>query len=157
MKIHYLASLGIIFSLISTASFAGACSLEGKRVQTVNVSIAGSEIDDWDVVGDDIHTLRLPNGYKLGVRVEPTSYEKYKEMIARSGKAAYDELVKLSIFDMNSEKPKMLSYSWVGTNSRQSNPVPVVTGSDLSNSSKRMDFWLHKSICMRLSDIQPTR
>lgn len=105
-----------VVTLISCSAFAhAACD-----VQSVAVLSASSELARWDVVSDEIRPVGLPNGFQLGVKIEPASAEKNREFAEKmKGLAEPVELVKITLYDLAGTRPRQLTYNWGGVNSRQ--------------------------------------
>lgn len=124
-----------VFVLLVTGSAAYAnCIRDGARTQSVALVVDGRQIDRWDIQSSGIHRVRLPHGFDLGLQIEPATAEKYRELLAKTGWRAVDELVKITLLDMAREPPAELSTTWGGANSQQgfgprggANGVPRLT------------------------------
>ncbi|MRW89315.1 hypothetical protein GJ699_04900 [Duganella sp. FT80W] len=88
-------------------------------VQSVEVSSGKLEVGRWDVVSPEIHRLTLPNGFALGLQIEPASPEKSKEIAKKLAGYPPVEWVKISLYDLRGPQPKQLTYTWGGANSYQ--------------------------------------
>ena len=133
-------------AIVSASSGASAsCSDDGKRTQSVWLSSEGKHLELWEPAPSDIHRTRLPGGFVVGIQIEPTSSEKYRELFAKF--RAFDEMVKISIYDVNGDTPKLLSTTWGGANSKQgfgarggANGIPVL--------GDQIELWLHYPACV---------
>ncbi len=134
--------IGLTLVSASVPSFA-SCAVDGKPSESVHLSIQGTSIDRWDTVHGQIHRVRLPSGYQVGVRIDPTTEEKYRELLTKM--PAVDELVKITLFDMNGAKPAQISETWGGTNSTQGLRAQ---GADTSITAKsdQFELRLHKPV-----------
>jgi hypothetical protein len=140
----YTAILAV--GLLSTALDASAsCMADGTRTQSVWLSSEGKQLERWEPVPGQIHQVKLPGGFIAGIQIDPTTPEKYRELLTRV--RSFDEVVKISIFDMNEVTPKPLSTTWGGANSKQgfgphggANGVPAL--------GDQIELWLHKPVCV---------
>lgn len=126
---------------------AASCAQDGQRTQSVAVSVEGRQLERWEVVMGDIHHVRLPRGFDLGIRIDPTTPEKYRETFAKTQWRGVDELVKITLLDMSSTPPGELSVTWGGANSKQgfgprggANGVPTLID--------QIELWLHNPVCV---------
>jgi hypothetical protein len=144
--IRYVAS-AIASCWIASASWA-SCMIDGRASQGVWLTVEGKHLERWEPVGSEIHRVRLPKGFELGVKIEPATQEKYRELFARHSMRGIDEAVKIDLYDMSdSAAPKLISTTWGGANSKQgfgprggANAVPVM--------GEQVEFWFHKSVCV---------
>ncbi|MDX2221057.1 MAG: hypothetical protein SF172_18730 [Burkholderiales bacterium] len=116
-------------------------------MQTVRLSTEGMKDFRWKPVPGQTHAVTLPNGFKLGLLIEPATAEKYRESMQRFGGKAADELVRIELFDLSGAEPKSLSITWGGANSHQgfgpkggANGVPAM--------GQQISLWLHKPLCI---------
>ncbi|MCB5228169.1 hypothetical protein JAO78_015270 [Alishewanella sp. 16-MA] len=106
----------VFFSYTQTAMAALDCKSDGSREQVVYASAASEQISSWKP-GAGIHKLTLNNHFAIGVKVEEASAEYYAK---RFGQDEYvPELVKITFYDMNTDRPKELTHTWAGANSVQ--------------------------------------
>jgi hypothetical protein len=115
-------SVASFFIALGSASAAADCWNNAERVQSVYVHSGAKELGHWNVDSAEIHRVQVPNGFEVGIQIEPATDEKYQEILARLERAnatAISELVKISLYDMRSQPPKLLTYTWGGTNSYQ--------------------------------------
>jgi hypothetical protein len=89
-----------------------------EREQLVYVHSGAEELSHWIVKSSELHRVRLPNGFDLGLQIEAATKEKYQEVLSR--RPAASELVKITLFDMKSTPPRRLTQTWGGSNSFQS-------------------------------------
>ena len=108
-----LGILGLVF-----ASSAWACDPQtGERVQNVVADWNGDHLARWTTDSAEPEVLDLPNGLKVGIRIEEATPEKYAEL--KSSMAHVTELVSIVLYDMESTPPRELSQTWGGANSIQ--------------------------------------
>ncbi len=113
-----LSTLLLGFSAAITVQPANACNSDtGSRDQMVMLSVSGKSINSWAVTSDEIKSVVLPNGFKLGIKIEPADQDFYKEQAEKS--KFVGEFVKISLFNISGDSPKLLTYTWGGTNSIQ--------------------------------------
>ncbi len=140
-----------IFVSVTLLTIAGvaqaSCPSEGKGVQTVRLSTEGMNDFRWRPSAGEIKPVALPNGFKLGLRIEPATAEKYREWLQRSGDKAMGEMVRIELFDLSGAESKLLSNTWGGANSRQgfgpkggANGVPAM--------GQQVSLWFHKPVCV---------
>jgi hypothetical protein len=140
-----LKQFGFAACLVGATNLAFAsCTTDGKTSQAAFLSVEGKTIERWEPIGSELHRVKLPQGFELGLRIEPATPEKYRESFARFPKPAIDELVKIDLFDVSGATPVNVSTTWGGANSRQgfgprvgANGVPVI-----------IELWLHKPTCV---------
>lgn len=142
--IKYIIS-AIVTCCISSPTWA-SCLSDGKSSQRISLSIAGQEFEQWEVDGSSIRNVLLPKGFKLGVKIEPATGDVYRRSLKNSSKGA-SELVKISLYDMSADSPKMLSTTWGGSNSIQSFG-PRGGANRVSAMGEQVDFWFQKAICI---------
>ena len=112
------SSLLLGFSAALAAQSANACDWNtGNRDQMVVLSVNGKDINTWTVKSDEVKSVTLPNGFKLGVKIEPADQEFYKKQAEKL--KFVDESVKITLFNVSGDSPKLLTYTWGGTNSIQ--------------------------------------
>src|SRR5689334_8967222 len=69
----------VLFSALLAVSGAHAnCVSDGGRTQSVALFVDGRQVDRWDIEARDVHRVRLPQGFELGLRIEPATAEKYR-------------------------------------------------------------------------------
>jgi len=113
-----ISSFILGLSAVLVAQSAAACdNKSGNREQMVVLSANGKDVVSWTVKSDEIKSVTLPNGFKLGVKIEPADQEHYAKQ-AKISKFV-DESVKITLFNVSGNSPKELTYTWGGTNSIQ--------------------------------------
>ena len=113
-----LLSVLVGVAAIAAPTLSQACDREsGAREQTVDLSWGSERVKTWSATSSEIEPVTLPNGFELGVRVEPATTEKYNEALANS--AHVSELVRIRLFDLNGRDPVLLTHAWGGANSLQ--------------------------------------
>lgn len=111
-----ILSLGLLASF--AAQHALCCEREsGDRAQRVFLSFNNQPLKDWIASSGHVETLDLPNGFRLGVEILPTSAEKYSMLFLSAQHVP--ELVQISLFDMSLTPPRKLTTTWGGSNSIQ--------------------------------------
>ncbi|MEO8385871.1 MAG: hypothetical protein ABI583_11560, partial [Betaproteobacteria bacterium] len=155
-----LCSFSIVFGACNAAA---SCLTSGERTQSVTLSSGGMGIDDWEVYSAEIHRTKLANGFELGLQIEPATKAKYGDLLKTAKKfgelvkvnktPAYDELVKISVYDMSGETPKLLTSTWGGANSMQG--YGPKGGADRVDAvgEPGINLWLHKAVCVTATDI----
>lgn len=113
-----LALLLCCLSTAIAAPLATACDREtGERPQSVQLSWNGQSLKQWTAAEAHVEAIDLPNGFHLGVRVEPADREKYEILFLTAHHVP--ELVKITLLDLGAKEPRVLSTSWGGSNSVQ--------------------------------------
>ena len=113
-----ISSFIFAFSTVLVAQSATACdNVSGNREQIVVLSANGKDVDSWIVKSDEIKSVMLPNGFKLGVKIEPADQEHYAKQ-AKISKFV-DESVKITLFNLSGNSPTQLTHTWGGANSIQ--------------------------------------
>ena len=139
--------IAILAAGLLSAAFdvSASCTTDGTRTQSVWLSSEGKQLERWEPTPGQIHQVRLPGGFVVGIQIDPTTPEKYRELFTKV--RSFDELVRISIFDMGQTPPKPLSTTWGGANSKQgfgprggANGVPAL--------GDQIELWLHKPVCV---------
>jgi hypothetical protein len=111
---------GVLMGLIalSAPTRALGCDAQtGERVQWAFLDWNGQNIDIWEVVSAEPKRFVLPNGFELGLSIEPAAPDKYAADW-REGRHV-PELVKVTLFDSAAVPPTRLTFNWAGANSFQ--------------------------------------
>ncbi len=156
MKSPVGVALSCIAALLICGPTAARCFRDGERSQSVALSSGGKSIDRWDVDPNEIHRTTLANGFTVGLRIEPATAEKYRELLARSGAVAVDELVRISVYDMSETQPKLLTLTWGGANSRQGYGPRGGADRAVALGEPGIELWLHKAVCVGADGIAKT-
>jgi hypothetical protein len=143
MRHAIFLALSLLFGSLS--AFAD-CAEKGMRTQSVSLSVEGKRLETWLPVPGEIRRRRLPGGFELGIQIDPTTPEKYRELFAKHDLRGFDELVKISLYDMNGAAPKLVSTTWGGANSLQGfGRRGGANGVDMSD---QIELWFHKPVCI---------
>lgn len=111
-----LAAAAIAASLLFASASTVACDESGNRIQRVYAASGGVHLKDWIVRSSEAEEVEMPNGFKVGVSIEPAAASKY----ASVGREFAPELVRISLLDLTpGEAPRELTYTWGGANSIQ--------------------------------------
>lgn len=144
--------LAVILFTATLNCFA-SCWKDGAPTQTVSLSVQGRDVDRWEPVMGEVHRVRLPAGFELGIQIDETTEEKYREILTRSNWRGVDEMVKITLLDLTSASPATLSTTWGGVNSKQgfgprggANGVPELRD--------QIELWFHKPQCVTLQTLQ---
>jgi hypothetical protein len=85
----------------------------------VILSVGDRYLTHWSVVDGETRPVVLPNGFRLGIRIEPASQQEYARW-ARGENAHYlPEMVAITLFDLTTPVPRELTHTWGGANSLQ--------------------------------------
>ena len=142
----FVAIASVSISLCVSAS----CMTDGKRTQSVVLSVEGKALEVWQPAPGETRNVRLPGGFVVGVQIDPTSPEHYRALLTKA--RAFDELVKISIYDANGEIPKLLSTTWGGANSKQGfGPRGGANG--IPQLGDQIELWLHYPVCVTAETI----
>jgi hypothetical protein len=108
--------VAVAISVVCASTPALACDESGNRAQRVYASSEGRSLKNWVVGSAEVEVVELPNGFRLGISIEPAAPSDYA-----SSKSEYvPELVRISLFDISSEgSPRELTSTWGGANSIQ--------------------------------------
>ena len=121
---------------ISTAH--AACVPE----QRVVVEADSKQIAQWVGLSTNQHEVVLANNFKLGLKVEAASRERYETILAQTKQASFAELVKISLYDLTADKPRLMTTTYGGSNSLQ--------GYGLKGGAARVDELGTSGITLRL-------
>ena len=140
-------TVAFLAMLLTVSDAYANCVRDGSRTQSVVLFVEGRQIDRWDVTSNAIHRVRLPQGFELGLQIEPATPEKYRELLARTKWRSVDELVKITLLHMGTVPPQELSTTWGGANSKQgfgprggANGVPQLID--------QIELWFHNPVCV---------
>lgn len=103
--------------LLMTPLAGQACDLDtGERQQRVYLSWNNERLQHWIVEDGSIHSVELPNGFEVGIRIE----DAMGEMLERHKDLAYlYETVRITLYDMSETPPRKLTHTYGGANSIQ--------------------------------------
>jgi hypothetical protein len=111
-------------ALVFTAAAALVCPtllacnpVSGEREQLVFLEWNGRTIEQWEVRSPDMQRIELPNGFQLGLTIEPAPLDTYVRIWADGQHAS--ELVKIALFDLGGDTPRRLTSTFGGVNSVQ--------------------------------------
>lgn len=163
MRTALIFALGCISVGFGASSAVASCLTTGERTQSVSLSSGGKDIEEWEVNSNEIHRTRMANGFQLGLQIEPATAEKYGELLKTAEKygellkntnpPAYDELVKISLYDMRGATPKLLTSTWGGANSKQGYGPRGGADSVKAIGEPGIVLWLHKAVCVKSEDL----
>ena len=142
---QFYFACSLIFASIPTF----ACDIfTGERSQLITLSANGNNIDNWQVDTNAIKNIALPNGFALGVKIEPATKAKYTELA--KAWPHMPEMVKITLYDMTANTPRQLTYTWGGANSIQG--YGALGGADRVNvlGSPGIKLILHKASCAKI-------
>lgn len=112
----------LLHGLLATATLLAlpvhACDPDtGERSQRVVLDWNGSEVKTWKISPGAIEPVELPNGFKLGVRIDPATDAFYSKQ--RTKWRHPPEMVRIELFDLSTQQPRSLTHTWGGANSQQ--------------------------------------
>ncbi|NMP31053.1 hypothetical protein HII17_05695 [Thalassotalea sp. M1531] len=109
--------IAILVLLFANASYGAlGCDSNGIRNQTVYATEGNTQIGSW-MPGEEIYKLTLKNEFNLGIKIEAVPSEYYA---AKFKEHEYvPELVKITLYDLDSTNPKELTHTYGGANSVQ--------------------------------------
>ncbi|WP_394780086.1 hypothetical protein [Undibacterium sp.] len=134
-------------TLFHSASTFAACGQ-----QSVWLSSGWVDIENWINNPAEIHRTKLVNGFELGLQIEPAPAEKYRELFKQMKETEFDELVKITVYDMGGQEPKMIGRTWGGANSKQGYG-PRGAAQKIPEIGLGISLWLHKAACIRAQDV----
>ena len=144
-------SIIVTVVLMSCGAYAD-CVHDGSRTQSVSLSVEGRQIDRWEITSGAVHRVRLPQGFELGLQIEPATAEKYRELFEKTKWHGISELVKITLLDLSVVPPLELSTTWGGANSKQgfgprggANGVPVLLD--------QIELWFYNPVCVTSNTI----
>ncbi len=145
-------TLVVLATLLTMSGAYANCILDGSRTQSVALFVEGRQIDRWDIASSETHRVRLPQGFELGLQIEPATAEKYREILAKTKWRSVAELVKITLLDMSTVPPQELSTTWGGANSKQgfgprggANGVPKLID--------QIELWIQNPVCVGTDSI----
>ncbi len=148
--IRYLVC--VVISCCTVSSSWASCMVDGKSKQNIFITVEGKEPILWEDVKTDIRQLVLPNGFKLGVKIEPATAEKYRELMKQTSSKGFDELVKINLYDMDASSPKLLSTTWGGANSEQGFG-PRGGANRVNAMGQQVTMLFHKPACVTADSV----
>jgi hypothetical protein len=109
--------IAILVLLYANASYGTlGCDNNGISNQTVYATEGNTQIGAW-MPREEIHKLTLKNEFNLGIKIEAVSSEYYAAKFKEN--EYVPELVKITLYDLDSTNPKELTYTYGGANSVQ--------------------------------------
>lgn len=108
----------IPIALMLAANPAASCDeATGERQQLVFLDWNGQHVGDWIAEPGDMQSIRLPDGFQLGIRLDQTAPD---AIPPGADHGSYKpELVQINVFDMSTPDPVRLTTTYGGTNSIQ--------------------------------------
>ena len=144
-----MKKLGLL--LLLTLPFAQnsvACDPQtGERVQKVYAEWNDKNLGLWDVESNKPKTFELSNGLKLGIQIEETTAEKYKEL--KDAWPHTPEMVSIRLLDMGTTPHKQLTMTWGGANSIQGYSDKGGADRVEELGSPGLTLHLMKAVCVR--------
>ncbi len=102
-------------SLFTAQAALGECS----TTQSVEVKVGDKQVAAWKGVSNEMHSMVMANGFKLGLKVEQASRESQEKWLARGKSNTTAELLRISVYDLGAEKPRLITYTYAGVNGKQ--------------------------------------
>ena len=117
----------------------------------------GEYHEAWKAEPGEIKALSPPNGFALGIQIQPVSDSVYRDRLKK--RTAVPELVEIVWFDLGGEQPQRLRSVGGGSNSLQSyqtSSVDETPPNEMDDAS--LTLWLQKTSCITLQDLdkEPT-
>ena len=149
MILRLIVSLLCATTLLVTQNAHGDCN----AVQSIEVKVGDKQIAAWKGLSDEMHSMVMANGFKLGLKVEAASRESYDQWLKRSKSQTMPEMLRISVYDLSNDKPRLITYTYGGANGRQ--------GYTPKGGAARVDevgepgitLHLHKQICLNAAAI----
>jgi hypothetical protein len=91
----------------------------GVSQQTITLSVGDQYLAHWTVVAGETREVVLPNGFRLGIKIEPASQEEYADLARRMEARYVPEMVEITLFDLTTPVTSELTHTWGGANSIQ--------------------------------------
>lgn len=105
-SLHVSIVLGLAAVVVAPSLLA--CDMaSGERKQLVFLEWDDRSIEHWAVESSEIHRVELPNGFELGLKIEPAPAEMHAERWAKGQHSP--EMLKVSLFDLGGATPKCLA------------------------------------------------
>ena len=117
--------------------------------QRVYAYSGSTQLEGWNVDPNAVHREKLPNGYTVGVKIEPVAASVYRSTPFRNMRYS-PELVKVSLYDVSFERPRMLDSKFAGANSIQSYNDKNDASHGVSLGSPGLTLILQKPTCVPL-------
>ena len=109
------ATLLCLATLFVTQNAYSDCN----AVQSIDVKVGDKQIAAWKGLSDEMHSMVMANGFKLGLKVEQASRERYDAYLKQTKSTTAPELLRISVYDLGGEKPRLITYTYGGANGRQ--------------------------------------
>ena len=132
------------------ASDWGCDQSTGLSQQTVILSVGDQYLEHWSVVAGETRPVVLPNGFRLGIRIEPPSQVEYARWARKLDLHYVPEMVEITLFDLTTPVPRELTHTWGGANSLQG--YGPKGGADRVDAigSPGVTLLLNKAACVRV-------
>ncbi len=149
MSLFTAATTAAALALTLATAHASACDAS----QQIRLSVGDRQIDRWTGASNSVRHIVLPNGFKLGVKIEQASREKYEDLLKRHRESSAPQLVRISLYDETETTPRLLTYTFGGINSVQG--YGPRGGADRVDEvgSPGIEFQLSKANCLNAADI----
>ena len=120
----------------------------GKAIQGVIVMSGGDVLGRWSGSSTAIHKFVLPNGFELGLEVEPASANQYVRLAKATGAKYVPELVRIALFDMKGAVPRQITYTFGPVNSIQGYGPEGGADRVVEVGEPGITLMLHKQACV---------
>ena len=149
MKLTWL--IAILF--LPSAHGSMPCFDTAEEQQWAYYSNGGEYSESWKVEPGVIKTLSPPNGFALGIQIQPVSDDIYRKRLET--RPIVPELVEVVWYDLSGEQPVRLRSVWGGSNSLQSYSTSSIDGTPPNSMDKApFTLWLQKTNCVTLQDLE---
>lgn len=110
MKMHVVLLVGLY--LVSICAAQAKC-----QGQVVTVMAGKTKLAQWSADSDEIHRLKLPDGTKFGVQIDPAPKDR-TAVWRRANKDSKAELLRIRILDLEGSKQEVITTNYGPVNSQ---------------------------------------
>lgn len=136
----------------SETNYDFPCVGTPERKQMVYLNWGGKQLDYWRTNPTEIHSIILPNDFTVGLKIEDAPDEIYQRSFKAWGGVS-DELVQITLYDMNSKEPKYLTHTYGGANSIQGYSEAGGATGVAELGMPGITLHLMKPVCVTMDDI----
>jgi hypothetical protein len=139
----------LLLALMATSTPALSCnSKTGLPTQSAEFMTQGKIIKSLEFNDSSIKTITMPNGFLLGVVIEPATDEHHAELAESWNHVP--EMVKITLYDMTSKTPRQLTQTWGGASSLQGYGEKGGADRVVELGNPGLLIILQKSVCAKI-------
>ena len=148
MKMIPTKSLLLLAMLAASTPVLSCNSKTGLPTQSADFMVQGKIIKTLEFNDSSIQTITMPDGFLLGVVIEPATDEHHAELAEVWTHVS--EMVKITLYDMTSKTPRQLTSTWGAASSTQGYGAKGGADRVVELGNPGLLIFLQKSVCVKI-------